>query len=86
MPEKLCPICGVSLKPRVVYDVEVDYCGRCGGVWLDGGELNKLVEMIKEYDKEYHEDREYLEFEDRYKKRKKKRSIFEMLEDLFEFG
>ncbi len=84
--DKLCPHCGISLRPRIVYEIEVDYCSKCGGIWLDGGELNKLVSKIREYDKEYHEDREYSDFESKYKKRKKKRGIFEVLEDIFEFG
>jgi len=44
---KLCPICGVELRPRAVYEVEVDTCPKCGGVWLDGGELQKLIAKIK---------------------------------------
>jgi Uncharacterized protein conserved in bacteria, COG3809 len=44
---KLCPICGVELRPRVVYEVEVDTCPKCGGVWLDGGELQKLIAKIR---------------------------------------
>jgi len=44
---KLCPICGIELRPRVVYEVEVDTCPKCGGVWLDGGELQKLIAKIR---------------------------------------
>ncbi len=32
-----------------MYEVEVDTCPKCGGVWLDGGELQKLIAKIKEY-------------------------------------
>ncbi len=85
MAAKLCPVCGVALRPRIVYGIEVDYCPRCRGVWLDGGELEKLVSAIREYERDYHEFPEYVSFEEQYKKRKKKRSIFEVLEELFEF-
>jgi Zn-finger nucleic acid-binding protein len=46
---KLCPICGVEPRPRVVYEVEVDTCPNRNGVWLDGGELQKLIAKIREY-------------------------------------
>ena len=28
--------------------VEIDYCPRCRGVWLDGGELEKLIERSQD--------------------------------------
>ena len=30
--------------------VEIDYCPRCRGVWLDGGELEKLMERSQDDD------------------------------------
>ena len=39
-----CPQCPQS--PLVIaerQDVEIDYCPRCRGVWLDRGELDKLI-------------------------------------------
>ncbi|MCE4610994.1 MAG: zf-TFIIB domain-containing protein [Desulfurococcales archaeon] len=83
---KLCPVCGVELKPRIVYEIEVDFCPKCGGVWLDGGELNKLISRVREYEQEYYAHDEYKRFEEEKVKRKKKRSFFEFIEDLFEFG
>ncbi|MCE4613066.1 MAG: zf-TFIIB domain-containing protein [Desulfurococcales archaeon] len=83
---KLCPLCGVELKPRIVYEIEVDYCVKCHGVWLDGGELNKLVAKIKEYEAEYKSHEEFKQVEEKRVKRKKKRGLFEFIEDLFEFG
>jgi uncharacterized protein len=41
-----CPICpSTSLLMTDRQGVEVDYCPQCRGVWLDRGELDKLVEM-----------------------------------------
>ena len=40
-----CPQC--SQSPLVISErqgVEIDYCARCRGVWLDRGELDKLIE------------------------------------------
>lgn len=85
MTVKLCPVCGVELKPRIVYGIEVDYCPRCGGIWLDGGELQKLVAKIKEYDVEYHRYKPLSEWEEEHYRKRKKRSFFEFIEDLFEF-
>ncbi|MCC6032259.1 MAG: zf-TFIIB domain-containing protein [Pyrobaculum sp.] len=69
---KLCPICGVELRPRVVYEVEVDTCPKCGGVWLDGGELQKLIAKIREYREEYYSDERYREWEEEWREKKKK--------------
>ena len=38
-----CPICGTPMQKRVIQDgLEIDYCD-WHGVWLDGGELEQLV-------------------------------------------
>ena len=29
--------------------VEIDYCPNCHGVWLDEGELKKIIEKVGEY-------------------------------------
>ena len=40
-----CPICtGVDLKIADRQGVEIDYCPECRGVWLDRGELDKIIE------------------------------------------
>ena len=40
----LCPACRVNLVMSERSGVEIDYCPRCRGVWLDRGELDKIVE------------------------------------------
>ena len=40
----LCPICGVALVMAERQGVEIDYCPKCRGVWLDRGELDKIIE------------------------------------------
>ena len=39
-----CPVCNVELKMSDRQGVEIDYCPRCRGVWLDRGELDKIIE------------------------------------------
>ena len=40
----LCPACRVDLVMSERHGVEIDYCPRCRGVWLDRGELDKILE------------------------------------------
>jgi uncharacterized protein len=39
-----CPHCDVNLLMSERQGVEIDYCPQCRGVWLDRGELDKIVE------------------------------------------
>ena len=43
MPLMLCPNCNTSMTAVNRQDVEFDMCPACRGVWLDRGELEKLV-------------------------------------------
>ena len=90
-----CPIDGAQLVMTERAGVEIDYCPQCRGVWLDRGELDKIIERsavpaapqparAEPRQQDYREDshggyRDYSE--KRYKK--KKRGGF--LEDLFDF-
>lgn len=40
-----CPICSeMNLIMSDRHGIEIDYCPQCRGVWLDRGELDKLIE------------------------------------------
>jgi len=39
-----CPIDGADLVMTERQGIEIDYCPRCRGVWLDRGELDKIIE------------------------------------------
>jgi Zn-finger nucleic acid-binding protein len=39
-----CPICKSGLQLSVRADIEIDYCPTCRGVWLDRGEIDKIIE------------------------------------------
>lgn len=39
-----CPTCKVDLTMADRQGIEIDYCPKCRGVWLDRGELDKIIE------------------------------------------
>lgn len=41
----LCPVCkSQALQMSERQGIEIDYCPQCRGVWLDRGELDKIIE------------------------------------------
>ena len=48
MPERsgpmTCPVDGATLVMSERQNIEIDYCPTCRGVWLDRGELDKIIE------------------------------------------
>lgn len=41
----LCPVCKTqTLQMAERHGIEIDYCPSCRGVWLDRGELDKIIE------------------------------------------
>ncbi len=76
-----CPACKeTTLTMTERQGIEIDYCPDCRGVWLDRGELDKLIEKSvaaqppqesrKEKDSKYDRDRDYDRKEYYYKKKK----------------
>lgn len=41
-----CPVDGAVMEKKVVHQVVIDRCPTCGGVWIDGGELQPLRRAI----------------------------------------
>src|SRR5687767_4689261 len=39
-----CPHCAVPLVMSERQGTEIDYCPTCRGIWLDRGELDKIIE------------------------------------------
>ena len=39
-----CPVDGSELRITERQGIEIDYCPQCRGVWLDRGELDKVLE------------------------------------------
>ena len=73
-----CPLCNIDLLLSERYGVEIDYCPKCRGIWLDRGELDKIIDKAKSEYKEY----KYYEYDNKYYKKKKRKSFFE---EIFDF-
>ncbi|WP_270089191.1 TFIIB-type zinc ribbon-containing protein [Sphingobacterium sp. SYP-B4668] len=77
-----CPNCNDTLLMTERHQVEIDYCPSCRGVWLDKGELDKLLQYASSQNnapspttnyqerpvvnRDYNEKRNYEEESDRY--------------------
>jgi Zn-finger nucleic acid-binding protein len=48
-----CPVCSVELKRAERQGIEIDHCPQCRGVWLDRGELDKIIERSVVVDPRY---------------------------------
>ena len=46
-----CPLDQTELLITERQGVEIDYCPTCRGVWLDRGELDKIIERADQYDR-----------------------------------
>ena len=44
-----CPVDGAVLEMSERQGVEIDYCPTCRGVWLDRGELDKIIERSESW-------------------------------------
>ncbi|MGQ9823860.1 MAG: TFIIB-type zinc ribbon-containing protein [Desulfotomaculales bacterium] len=91
---KICPVCGSSLREIPKYGVLIDACPECRGIWLDRGELEKIVSLAREFHADYvdlhdrhggEELRKHRYVEDHYYRHKKKKHklvhLFEVLCD-----
>ncbi len=92
-----CPNCNLPLTIAERHRVEIDYCQQCRGVWLDRGELDKIIERAEQIQnappedrrprEEYREDsyrgERYDRDDDDYRHKKKKRGGF--LGEIFDF-
>lgn len=61
-----CPICDVDLLVSERQNVEIDYCPKCRGIWLDRGELDKIIEKSMS-ESSYSRNRSYGNNEDHHR-------------------
>lgn len=80
-----CPVCrDPDLVMTDRQGIEIDYCPQCRGVWLDRGELDKIIERSSAAPREeYRPEPGYPQRgEDSYYRGKPKKSL---LKELFDF-
>lgn len=63
MPLLLCPNCNVSMQAVNRASVELDMCPQCRGVWLDRGELEKVLGEARAVEAEQRRSHERFERE-----------------------
>ena len=91
-----CPKCAVNLSLYDRNGIEIDYCPECRGVWLDRGELDKIIERSndlsrsKKSDYDYENSKSLLSddahiFEKRDKDTNRHYKKKSLLSDLFDF-
>ena len=97
-----CPVDENTLVMSERQGIEIDYCPSCRGVWLDRGELDKVIERsaaleaptrsrdrLEDDDDDHHHDRQ-APWEDDHDQRlgrpAKKKKRGSFLGDLFELG
>ena len=95
----ICPRCQNELLETAKHGVILDHCPSCGGIWLDRGELAKIIAHMKQVesslDAEFCPTPERRESYDRHhesrhyekhhdKPHYKKKSRFEKLFDIFD--
>lgn len=78
-----CPKCNVTLLMSEKQGVEIDYCPQCRGIWLDRGELEKIIEKSYSQDNQSGSYYRHNDHHDSYEHGKygKKRNF---LSDLFD--
>ena len=79
-----CPVCSETLTVSERQGVEIDFCPKCRGVWLDRGELDKILERAAAYQAPpvvAREPRLRCDDDDHYKYQKRKKSIWHEIFD-----
>lgn len=101
MPLLTSPIDGSPMKQINRFGIELDVCPTSGGIWLDKGELEKLMALIREAAEEesrqessrshgkYSDDERYepsgYDSGHKHGKKHKKEGAFSQIMELFEF-
>ena len=84
MPLLMCPNDDTPMQELSPYGVQLDVCPQCHGVWLDRGELEKLLTLTEPETREEYRGRgrsgSDRRDEEYYKQYKKKRSLFDFFD------
>lgn len=77
-----CPVCNIELKITDRQGIEIDYCPQCRGIWLDRGELDKIIEKSMSDFPSYRDDDDDYKYQKHPNYKKRKRGF---LGELFDF-
>lgn len=87
-----CPSCQTMLLMSDRHGVEIDYCPECRGVWLDRGELDRIIERVNRDQSnnsepfyEPNRSRSQVPQDPYHHKRYKKKKRLDFLDDIFDF-
>lgn len=95
-----CPNCNETLLMTERNNIEIDYCPGCRGIWLDKGELDKMLEYAEQkhtsgqqqqqQNNQFNQQQSYPKYDDDYHKHdphyhKKHHKKKGFLGDLFDF-
>jgi Zn-finger nucleic acid-binding protein len=84
-----CPVDDTTLAISDRHGIEIDYCPSCRGVWLDRGELEKVIERETRWVEDSIADRDKSDRDKptaRPAEKPKKKKVTSFLQDLMEFG
>ncbi|MDB5192428.1 MAG: hypothetical protein JWQ96_1991 [Segetibacter sp.] len=84
-----CPNCDATLVMSEKQGVEIDYCPNCRGLWLDKGELEKIMERTStHYSNRDNYENDYKKYhygDDDYQKKPHQHKKKSFLNDFFDF-
>lgn len=86
----VCPRCNGELAEVVKHGVVIDHCTGCGGIWLDKGEMGKIMGQMKQAESSLDDEfrplfREKKEYSDKYDQYKYKRKTkMQKIFDIFD--
>lgn len=72
-----CPVCkDVTLLMSEKRGVEIDYCPECRGIWLDRGELEKIIEKEDNFVQSNNDSQNKTNEKEKYNSKKKRKESF----------
>ena len=82
MPLLICPNDGSGMQEVNRNGVLIDVCPQCRGVWLDRGEMEKLLGEVRRIEGDYEREREdYYRYQKKpYKKKKGVERLFDFFD------
>ena len=83
MPLMSCPTCDTAMQEVSRSGVQIDICPRCKGVWLDRGELEKLLGQVRQVESQYEHDLDDYDRKSGHKPQRKKSPLRDLF-DIFD--